>query len=385
MCSCHLQRVKRRKLEQKATLEEVTQASLPGGIRGRGASGNPRNRFEKLAYASELEGILESSHDEEDSRLAPARTIYLRDNAKTIITRNESPDIPFAASLNPYRGCEHGCIYCYARPTHEFVGFSAGLDFETRILVKENAPDLLRRELTSPRWQPQVIAMSGVTDCYQPVEKRLRLTRRCLEIMAEFRNPVAIVTKNQLVTRDLDVFSTMLPHRGIAVSVSLTTLDPELAATMEPRASRPSARLAAIRKLADAGICCGVLLSPIIPGLTDEEIGEILSAAAKAGARWAGYQPVRLPMVVGPLFEEWIHRASPGKAERVLNRIRAMHGGFLNDGRFCHRMQGAGEYAASIRALFESCRRKAGILGDRPDLSCEHFRRPEPNGQGVLF
>ena len=223
------------------------------------------------------------------------RTQFFKDHSKTVIARNDSPDVGFSASLNPYRGCEHGCIYCYARPTHEYLGFSAGLDFESKIMVKEDAPELLRAELLSPKWQPQVIFMSGVTDCYQPVERKLKLTRRCLEVLAEFRNPVFIITKNRLVTRDIDLLSELARHQAAAVWLSITTLDPELRKVMEPRTSPPAARLAAIRELAQAGIPVGVNVAPVIPGLTDHEMPAILQAAAEAGATAAGYTVVRLP------------------------------------------------------------------------------------------
>ena len=225
-------------------------------------------------------------------------------------------------SLNPYRGCEHGCIYCYARPTHEYLGLSAGLDFETKILVKHDAPELLRRELASPRWEPRVLALSGVTDPYQPVERRLRLTRRCLEVMAEFRQAVAIVTKNRLVTRDIDLLAGLARHQAAGVWLSITTLDAELAGQLEPRTSRPEGKLAAIRALADAGIPTGVMIAPVIPGLTEHEMPAILEAAARAGAQFACYVMLRLPMAVSGLFEDWLDRHRPAAKEKILGRIR---------------------------------------------------------------
>ncbi|HKS15676.1 MAG TPA: PA0069 family radical SAM protein, partial [Planctomycetota bacterium] len=248
--------------------------------RGRGSAENPKNRFEEIELTADPEAP-------EDAISAPATKFY-RDESKSVISTNDSPDVGFSASVNPYRGCEHGCVYCYARPTHEYLGFSAGLDFESKIMVKRDAPALVRKELESPSWKPQVVVMSGVTDCYQPVERRLRLTRGCLEIFAEFRNPVSIVTKNHLVTRDADLLSELARHRAAAVFVSVTTLDGDLARAMEPRASTPSRRLAAITALASAGVPVGVLIAPVIPGLTEHEIPAILSAAAKAGARHAG-------------------------------------------------------------------------------------------------
>src|SRR5215475_2760180 len=236
--------------------------------RGRGAASNPANRFETLSY--------QPSDWDEPEDPAP-QTLFLKDETRTVINYNDSPDVGFSASINPYRGCEHGCIYCFARPNHEYLGFSAGLDFESKILVKENAPDLLRRELLSPKWMPQVIAISGVTDAYQPVERRLQLTRRCLEVLAEFRNPVVIITKNELVTRDIDVLTKLAKHDAILVFVSVTSLDSELARELEPRASQPALRLAAIEALSAAGIPVGSLVAPVIPGLTDHEMPAILS------------------------------------------------------------------------------------------------------------
>src|SRR3989440_2472703 len=275
----------------------------------RGAATNPPNRFEKIHLEPDADW------NPEDDPLP--RTQFYRDRTSTIISYNDSPDVGFEASVNPYRGCEHGCIYCYARPFHEYLGFSSGLEFETKIMVKEDAPKLLREELSSPKWKPKVIAMSGVTDCYQPVERRLKLTRGCLEVLAEFRNPVAMVTKNLLVTRDIDVLSQMARHQGAAVFISLTTLDTELRKVMEPRTSPPAARLAAIRALSQAGIPVGVLHAPIIPGLTDHEIPSLVAAAVEAGAEYACYVVLRLPYAVAPLFEQWLTQHFPEKKDKV--------------------------------------------------------------------
>ncbi len=337
----------------------------------RGAADNPANRFE----SAHLEQDPEWNPDEEPS----PNTQFLKDNTSTIINYNDSPDIGFEASVNPYRGCEHGCIYCYARPTHEFLGFSAGLDFESKIMVKESAPELLRAELASPRWQPKVIAMSGVTDCYQPVERRLKLTRGCLEVLADFRNPVAIVTKNNLVTRDIDVLVELARHHATVVFISITTLDTDLRKVMEPRTSPPASRLAAVRQLAEAGIPTGVLVAPVVPGLTDHEMPAIISAAAGAGARFAGHVTLRLPHAVAPLFEGWLARHFPDRKEKVLNRIRSLRGGKLNDARFGSRMRGEGIFADQIDSLFKVACRKAGIADNRLNLSVENFRRPEKN------
>lgn len=311
-------------------------------------------------------------------------TVYLKDTSRSIISRNDSPDVAFDASLNPYRGCEHGCIYCYARPTHEYLGFSAGLDFESKILVKEDAPQLLRKQLSSRRWDPQVLVMSGVTDLYQPVERRLKVTRRCLEVLSEFRNPVKIITKNHLVTRDIDLLSELARHNAAAVAISITTLDDSLRRVMEPRTSRPLRRLAAIRKLAEAGIPVGVMTAPIIPGLNDHEVPALISAAAEAGARFAGYTVVRLPHAVRPLFEEWLERNRPERKQKVLNRIRSVRGGRLNDPRFGSRMKGEGIFARQIAGLFEISCRKAGIQKGGPALSTAAFSRTGASQPGLF-
>jgi DNA repair photolyase len=337
-------------------------------FRGRGAAGNPHNRFELLQYERDLDAAI-------DETPAPT-TQFLRDASRSVIAYNESPDVGFNASINPYRGCEHGCIYCYARPTHEYLGFSAGLDFETKIMVKEDAPDLLRRDLSAKGWKPQVLGISGVTDPYQPIERRLQLTRRCLEVLAEFRNPVAIVTKNALVARDVDVLGELARHKAAAVFVSVTTLDADLARKLEPRASHPQARLHAIAALATAGIPVGVLVAPIIPALTDHELPAILAAAAQAGARYAGYTILRLPLAVGPLFEQWLTNHFPARKERVLSRVREMRGGRLNDSRFGSRMKGQGVFADMIREMFRLASRKAGVTKRSPELSTASFRRP---------
>jgi len=304
------------------------------------------------------------------------RTQFLRDKSQTIIAYNDSPDIGFEASVNPYRGCEHGCIYCYARPFHEYLGFSSGLDFETKIMVKENASQLLRKELASSKWKPQMIAISGVTDCYQPIERKLKLTRGCLQVLAEFRNPVGLVTKNGLVTRDIDVLSELAKFQAAQVFISLTTLDTELRKVMEPRTSPPAARLAAIRALTQAGIPVGALIAPVIPGLTDHEVPALVEAAAKAGARSAGYVVLRLPHAVAPMFERWLEIHFPDRKDKVLNRVRSMRGGKLYESSFGKRMSGEGIFADQIDLLFEAARRKHGLTGRMPQLSTAAFRRP---------
>jgi DNA repair photolyase len=344
--------------------------------RGRGALANPANRFEALRYTRDPEWT-----DPEDPAI---ETQFFKDTSRSIISYNDSPDVGFDASINPYRGCEHGCIYCYARPTHEYLGFSAGLDFESKILIKEDAPELLRRELSSRRWKPQVLAISGVTDPYQPIERRLQLTRRCLHVLAEFRNPVVIITKNHLVTRDVDLLGELARYEAVRVFLSITTLDGSLVRLLEPRASHPSQRLAAIATLSQAGVPTGVLVAPVIPGLTDHELPSIIAAATRTGARSAGYVTVRLPHGIGPLFEQWLTQHFPERKDKVLHRIRAIRGGKLNDPRFRSRMSGEGIFAAQIAALFALACRKAGIDGRGPALSTAAFRIPS-NAQLSLF
>lgn len=355
--------------------------------RGRGAASNPTNRFERI--------ILERDADWDPEADPAPQTKFYRDASQTIITYNDSPDIPFNASLNPYRGCEHGCSYCYARITHEYLGFSAGLDFETKVMVKEAAPDLLRRELAAARWKPQLLAMSGVTDCYQPIERRLKLTRRCLAVLAEFRNPVGIVTKNHLVTRDIDLLSELAAHQAVAVNLSINSLDLELARRLEPRASLPSHRFDAIAALSKAGIPVGVLIAPVIPALNDFEIPAILTAAKRAGAQWAGMVVLRLPLTVATIFQQWLDDHAPEKKAKVLDRIRAMRGGKLNDPRFGNRMQAEGIFADQLSQMFDIGCRKAGIPQAGPELSTASFRRPagaqsefdlkDPAGRRKLF
>jgi len=347
----------------------------PPPLRGRGSVANPKNRFESIELVPEPAEI---------DQVSSPSTQFHTDSSKTIIAYNDSPDVGFDASINPYRGCEHGCVYCYARPTHEYLGFSAGLDFETKIMVKEKAPELLREELSSPKWGPRVLAMSGVTDCYQPIEKRLKLTRRCLEALLEFRNPVVIVTKNFLVTRDIDLLSELARYQCAAVLISLTTLDQRLSGLMEPRASRPDRRLEAIAALSQAGIPVGFLLAPMIPALTDAEAPAIVQAAARAGAGFGSYTPLRLPHAVKSIFESWLEQHYPGKKEKVLNRIRAIRGGKLNDPNFNSRMRGEGIFAEQMAELFRVACKKAGISEQRPRLSTEHFRR-SPGSQMSLF
>jgi DNA repair photolyase len=343
---------------------------------GRGAAANPINRFERL----EVEPDPEAGGGPER-----VETVYLSDDSRSLIVRNDSPDIPFEASINPYRGCEHGCVYCYARPFHEYLGFSAGLDFETRSLVKRDAPALLRRELASPRWRPKLLALSGVTDPYQPIERRLGITRGCLEVLAEARNPVGVITKSALVARDADLLAELARHRAVAVTLSVTSLDGELSRRMEPRASHPRRRLEAVERLAAAGVPVGINVAPIVPGLTDHEVPAIVEAAAAAGAQWAAYTMLRLPGAVAGLFDDWLAAHFPDRRDKVLNRVRSMRGGKLNESQFGKRMRGEGVFADQIRALFHTARRRHGL--DRrpgPELATDAFRRPGGEQMGLF-
>jgi DNA repair photolyase len=350
-------------------IKEASQSFAP--IHGRGASANPANRFEALHVEA-------ADPDWPEEERPALRTKFYRDFSQTIIARNDSPDVGFETSINPYRGCEHGCIYCYARPSHEYLGFSAGLDFESKIMVKTAAPALLEAALASPRWKPQVIVMSGVTDPYQPVERRLEITRGCLQVLTKFRNPVAIITKNRLVTRDADLLGELASHRAAAVNVSVTSLDVNLQRVLEPRTSPPNARLETIARLRSAGIPVGVMVAPIIPGLTDHEVPAILAACAEAGAQFAGYTVVRLPWAVAPLFERWLDEHFPDRKEKVLGRIRHMRGGVrLNNSQWHARITGDGIFAEQIASLFEIGCRRTGI-GERPHLSTASFRKITP-------
>lgn len=345
-------------------------------IRGRGASDNPANRFEGKYVDYDLD---------KDTGKKPAQARKLiPDNTKEILSKNDSPDIPFTYGLNSYRGCEHGCIYCYARPTHEFLGFSAGLDFESRIMVKYDAARKLKAKFTSKKWLPEPIVMSGVTDPYQPVERKLRITRNCLKVFAEARNPVSIITKNYLVTRDIDLLEELSDHNAVHVTLSITTLDRKLARLMEPRTSQPNRRLKAIKKLAQNGISVGVNVAPIIPGLTDHECPQILKEAQKAGATHAGFTILRLPFGVKDLFVEWLEQHYPNRKEKVLNRIRDIRGGKLYESEFGKRFKGEGEFSNQIRRMFKINIERLGLNKKELKLSTDHFNRPQ-EGQLKLF
>ncbi len=352
--------------------------------RGRGSQRNPPNRFGGTNHEIDFEHL---EHDEDYlESLGKRPTEYLPDRSRSIISENQSPDVGFRYSLNPYRGCQHGCSYCFARPSHEYLGFNAGLDFETKILVKENAPALFREFLSRKTWRCEPIALAPNTDAYQPGERRFRLTRRCLEVAAEFQQPMALITKNALVLRDLDILGPMAAEGLAQVNVSVTTLDGELARKMEPRTSTPAARLRAIQELSEAGVPVRVLIAPVIPGLNDHEIPAILEAAREAGARAASYTMLRLPLTVAPVFQEWLERCVPGQKEKVEGRIRAVRGGKLNSAQFGDRMSGSGELAAQIAALFKVFAKRHRLDGSLPPLDCSRFRHPKPEtGQLWLF
>ena len=351
---------------------------MPQSVRGRGASFNTPNRFENLHFEPlEVDGAVE-----EDS--PPQPTFFYRDTSKTILARNDSPDIPFTYSLNPYRGCEHGCIYCYARPSHEYLGFSAGLDFETKIMVKEDAPALLDAALREKRWEPQTVALSGNTDCYQPVERRLQLTRKCLEVFLQHRNPVSITTKNALVLRDTDLLGKLAELHLVRVLISISTLMPELARKMEPRTSTPAQRLHAVSVLAALNVPVGVIVAPVVPGLTDEEMPAIITAAAESGATAAAYTLLRLPGPVEPLFLEWLRREMPDRAARIANRVKETRSGKMSDARFGTRMTGQGTIADALRDLFHLHTQRLNLRHHWSELSTEHFIRDD-RGQQELF
>lgn len=356
-------------------MEESLPASPAPGHRGRGAQSQMVQRFASL-------------HVDYDEGDGPPRveTKFYRDHASSIISKNSSPDLPFEASLNPYRGCEHGCAYCYARPTHEYLGFSSGLDFESRILVKEDAPRLLRELFSKTSYVPTKLSFSGVTDPYQPVERKLQLTRRCLEVLAECRHPVVMITKNHLITRDVDLLAELARYGAAAAYISVTTLDAGLAHELEPRASSPKQRLEAIRILRDAGVPVGVSVAPMIPGLNDTELPKILEAAVGAGAEFAGYTVVRLPFGVKDVFAQWLVDHRPGLRDKILGRIEETQGRTLSHGDFGKRLKGEGVWAAQIAAMFQVTVKRLGIQHRRPEVSSESFRRPrDPSGQLDLF
>ena len=337
-------------------------------LRGRGASRNVKSRYDRRETLPDPEA-------ESDPPAAPP-TLLIADHSRSIIATNDSPDVPFDQSINPYRGCEHGCSYCFARPSHAWLDLSPGLDFETRILFKPEAPELLRRELARKGYRCSPIALGSNTDPYQPAERRLSLTRRILEVLAEHRHPVTIVTKSALVTRDLDLLAPMAREGLAAVYVSVTTLDPDLAGKMEPRAAAPARRIATLAEVAASGVPTGVLASPMIPGLNDSELERILEAAAGAGVRTAGWLLLRLPHEVRQIFTEWLESHFPSRASKVLGLLRELRGGALNDPRFDVRHRGSGPLAELLARRFEIACRRLGLRDERPRLDCTRFRAP---------
>jgi DNA repair photolyase len=353
-------------------------------LKGRGAAVQPANPHVKLRREADFEHL--TPDDEYLAQLCRPPTEYLPDESQSIVAENESPDVGFRYSVNPYRGCAHGCSYCYARPTHEYLGLSAGLDFETKVFVKYRAAELLRDFLAQPSWKPETIAFSGVTDCYQPAEREFQITRRCVAVAAECRQPIGIVTKNALVTRDIDLFRELAAHNAVRVCVSITTLDAQLARTMEPRTSSPDARLRAIRELSDAGVPAFLMLGPVIPGLNDSEIPAILAAARVAGATGAGYVLLRLPTTVREVFFDWLQRSYPDRMSRVVALIRSTRAGRLNDSNFGRRQRGTGNVADLIADTFKLWRAKLGFPEESKPLNREAFRPPQPTtGQLRLF
>lgn len=343
-------------------------------IHGRGTAANPQNRFERLRVDDDFEHF-EGDQDFANS-LHRVPTEYYLDSSRTIIAKNDSPDVGFTHSINPYRGCSHGCVYCYARPTHEWLGLSAGLDFESKIFVKPEAPKLLREALSAPQYEPDTLSISGVTDCYQPAEKHFRITRGCLEVLAECRHPVGMITKNHLITRDIDLLAELAKLNAAVAMISITTLDAEVARRMEPRTSSPRRRLDAVAALAQAAIPVGIMIAPVVPGLTDHEMPAIMKAAAEAGAKTVGYVPLRLPFGVKDLFADWLERHFPDRKDKVLNRIRELRGGKLNDSNFTTRMRGFGPWAEQFKTMFDLARRRSGLDQPFPKTTTAHFRPP---------
>jgi len=351
--------------------------------KGRGATTNPPNRFERTHIEPDLE------HLEEIEAIGLSNeksTEYLPDASQSIVSENASPDVPFRYSLNPYRGCAHGCSYCYARPTHEYLGLSAGLDFESKILVKHDAGKLFRNFLSRPNWKPEIVTLSGVTDPYQPGEQKFGITRQCLEVALECRQPLGIITKNALVLRDLGILQEMARLGIVRVAVSVTTLDADLARHLEPRTSTPEARLRAIRLLSDAGVPVQVMVAPIIPGLNDSAIPGVLSAAAEAGARTAGYVLLRLPFAVKPIFLSWLDQHYPESRNRIEQAIRSTRDGELNSPAFGKRMRGTGLLAEQIEQMFRTFSRRFGLDQAIPLPNCDLFKPPhDESGQRLLF
>jgi DNA repair photolyase len=365
-------------------LDRTMDPTSPVRIKGRGAATNPEGRFETMRHHAEDDGWQSALLDESAPR---PRTEVNEERARSIISRNDSPDVAFQQSINPYRGCEHGCIYCFARPSHSYLNLSPGLDFETRLFAKTNAAEQLARELAKQGYRCTPINLGANTDPYQPIERRYRLTRAILEVLAATRHPCTIVTKNALVERDLDLLVPMAEKRLVQVFISCTQLDNHLAAKLEPRASAPHRRIQAVRTLNEAGVPCGVLVAPIIPALTDRDMEHVLETASQAGARMAGYTILRLPWELKTLFREWLELNVPQRAEHVMSLVRQMRGGRENDPSFGTRMRGQGPFAELLRRRFDvACRRHGFHRARELRLDCSRFVPPrEPSPQGQLF
>ncbi|HPI61506.1 PA0069 family radical SAM protein [Zoogloea sp.] len=358
--------------------------SPPAPPRGRGSRLNPDNRFTEWQRDAGDDGWLEDAAPEAESGKGPTTTLIL-DQSRSVIVRNQSPDVPFTQSINPYRGCEHGCSYCFARPGHAYLGLSPGLDFETKIVWKPDAPEILRKELAAPGYRCAPIALGISTDGWQPVERRLGLSRRLLEVLAETRHPVSIVTKSALIERDADLLADMARDHLVQVMFSITTLDPLLARRLEPRAASPARRLAAMDALHRAGVPVGVLFAPLIPALNDHELERVLEAARAAGAESAGYVLLRLPLELKALFEDWLHSHFPDRATHVLSLLRQLRGGQLNDSRFGHRMRGQGVFADLYRQRMQRTCERLGFQRTHRPLNTEVFRPPPRGPQMNLF
>lgn len=346
--------------------------------KGRGAQFNPKNKFLKGEYVQEhVEGIDDWEQEER-------KTEYIYDESKTLVNKITSPDVGMMYSANPYQGCEHGCIYCYARNSHEYWGYSAGIDFESRIVVKKNAPALLKKFFENKNWEPAVISLSGNTDCYQPIERKMRITRKLLEICLEYRNPVGILTKNALILRDTDILQELNKHNLVRVFSSITSLDEDLRRVLEPRTASYRSRLKVQETLSKAGIPTGIMNAPLIPGLNDTHMHDVLKAAADAGAKWAGYTIVRLNGAIGPIFKDWLYKTYTDRAEKVWNLISDCHEGKVNDSRWGNRMTGDGKFAELIKAQFTIYCKKFGLNETTKPLNINEFRRIK-NSQLPLF
>lgn len=375
-------------LPQLRHLADVGPAShLP--LRGRGSAINPPNRFEKLGFAADGDFLDDASRDNDDFlRPRSVATAILEDTSRTILNHVDSPDMGFAWTVNPYRGCEHGCIYCYARPGHEYLGMSSGIDFETKIMAKHDAPQLLQRALAKRTWQAEPIVFAGVTDVYQPIEAQLQLTRKCLEVCLDFRQPVSIITKSKLILRDVDIIAEMAKLNLVHAAISLTTLDNRLASAMEPRASSPRARLDAIRALSKLGVPTTVMTAPIIPGLNDHELPALLREASRAGATCAGYVLLRLPHQIKTIFLEWLQRNFPQRAAKVEALVRDTRDGELYNAAFFERTRGTGPFAEQIATTFRMFARKYKLANRLPPHERALFRVPAAiadRGQMTFF